>query len=147
MSSSCYRQFDGSYRLVCSDEWTEEYSNSYCQTLGFAGSEAMELTDWDKSQKILRLKSNSNLAMSLVTNLEPAEFCISEKVVQLSCQEFSCGTHYGEGPTARLVGGTKSSEGQWSSVVLLKEQKRGAACTASILGPMHVLASYSCIHR
>lgn len=85
--------------------------------------------------------------MPLVTNLEQVEFCVSDKVVQVTCQEFSCGSHYGEGPTARLVGGTPVSEGQWSSVALLKEPKHGAACTANVLGPMHVLVSYSCIHR
>ncbi|KOC69873.1 Atrial natriuretic peptide-converting enzyme [Habropoda laboriosa] len=141
------RQYNGEYRLVCSDGWSEELSNSYCQALGFSGSESTELKAWDKNQKILRLKSNPNHRMPLVTNLEQMEFCVSDKVVQVSCQEFSCGSHYGEGPTARLVGGTPASEGQWSGVALLKKPKHGAACTASVLGPMHVLASYSCIHR
>ncbi|OAD58043.1 Atrial natriuretic peptide-converting enzyme [Eufriesea mexicana] len=141
------RQYNGEYRLVCSDGWSEEFSNSYCQSLGFAGSEITELQTWDKTQKILRLKSNPNHHAPLVTNLEQVEFCVSDKVVQISCQEFSCGSHYGEGPTARLVGGTLASEGELSSVALLKEPKQGAACTASVLGPMHALASYSCIHR
>lgn len=141
------RQYNGEYRLVCSDGWSEEFSTSYCQSLGFAGSESTEFQTRDKTQKIFRLKANPNHHAPLVTNLEQVEFCVSDKVVQVTCQEFSCGSDYGEGPTARLVGGTPASEGQWSSVALLKEPKLGAACTASILGPMHVLASYSCIHR
>ena len=101
----------------------------------------------EEGYKFLRLRSNPNPNVSLVTNLEQIESCESEKIVEVSCQEFSCGSHYTEGPTARLVGGTPAGEGQWSSVALLKELKHGAACTASVLGPMHALASYSCIHR
>uniref|UniRef100_V9IE94 Corin n=1 Tax=Apis cerana TaxID=7461 RepID=V9IE94_APICE len=112
------RQYNGEYRLVCSDGWSEEFSTSYCQSLGFAGSESTEFQTRDKTQKIFRLKANPNHHAPLVTNLEQVEFCVSDKVVQVTCQEFSCGSDYGEGPTARLVGGTPASEGQWSSVAL-----------------------------
>ena len=84
---------------------------------------------------------------SLVINLEKTDACMSEKIVEISCQEFSCGSYENVRPTARLVGGTSASEGQWSSIALLKEPKYGAACTASVLSPMHALASYSCIYR
>lgn len=142
------RQHDGDYRLVCSDGWSEEFSDSYCQALGFAGSdETIESFAWDRSQKVLRLKTNPNYRLPLVTNLEEMGFCVSDKVVQVSCQEFTCGLHYAEEPTARLAGGTPANHEQWPSVALLKEPEGGTACTASILGPMHALASYSCIYR
>lgn len=99
------------------------------------------------NQSMLQLVSNANPNSSLVINLEKISSCKSEKIVEVSCQEFSCGSHESAGPTARLVGGTPASEGQWSSVALLKEPKYGAACTASVLSPMHALASYSCIYR
>lgn len=142
------RQYDGDYRLVCSDGWSEEFSDSYCQALGFAGSdETGESFAWDRSQKILRLKTNPNYRLPLVTNLEKMEFCVSDKVVQVSCQKFTCGLHYEEEPTARLAGGTPTNYEQWPSVALLREPEDGTTCTASILGPMHALASYSCIYR
>ncbi|EZA49849.1 Atrial natriuretic peptide-converting enzyme [Ooceraea biroi] len=144
------RQYNDDYQLVCSDGWSEEFSDSYCRALGFAGAETTERSAWNKEQygqEILRLKTNPNHRRPLVTNLEQVGFCVSEKVVRVSCQEFTCGLHYADGPTARLAGGIPASNGQWSSVALLKELKHGAACTASILGPMHALASYSCIHR
>lgn len=146
-----YRQYDNDYRLVCSDGWSEEFSDSYCRTLGFAGAETTKnvrlSAEKDRSEKILRLKTNPNHRLPLVTNLEQVEFCVSDKVVQVSCQEFSCGLHDAEGSSARLSGGTPANDGQWPSVALLKELKHGTACTASILGPMHALASYSCIYR
>lgn len=149
---SIFRQYDGDYRLVCSDGWNEKFSDSYCRTLGFAGAETTKLSELDdklrdQNRKILRLKANSNYQQSLVTNLEQVEFCVSDKVVQVSCQEFSCGLHSAERSTARLAGGILASDGQWSSVALLKELKHGAVCTASILSPMHALASYSCVYR
>ncbi|XP_011631207.1 uncharacterized protein LOC105423231 isoform X1 [Pogonomyrmex barbatus] len=142
------RQHDGDYRLVCSDGWSEEFSNSYCQALGFAGSdETIESPAWNRSQKILRLKTNPNYRLPLVTNLEEMEFCVSDKVVKVSCQEFTCGLHSAEEPTARSASGITANNEQWSTVALLKELEGGTACTASILGPMHALASYSCIYR
>jgi len=142
------RQYDGDYRLVCSDGWSEEFSDSYCQALGFAGSnETIESFAWDRSQKILRLKTNPNYRLPLVTNLEEVEFCVSDKIVQVSCQEFTCGLHYAEESVARLASETPINHEHWSSVVMLKESEAGTICTASILGPMHALASYSCIYR
>lgn len=145
------RQYDNDYRLVCSDGWSEEFSDSYCRTLGFAAAETTKIVllsaEKDRSEKILRLKPNPNHRLPLVKNLEQVEFCVSDKVLQVSCQEFSCGLHHAEEPTARLADGTPASDGQWSSVALLKELKHGTTCTASILGPMHALASYSCVSR
>jgi len=139
------RQYDGDYRLVCSDGWSEEFSDSYCQALGFAGSnETIESFAWDRSQKILRLKTNPNYRLSLVTNLEEVEFCVSDKIVRVSCQEFTCGLHYAE---KSIASETPNNHEQWSSVAMLKESEAGTICTASILGPMHALASYSCIYR
>lgn len=142
------RRYDGDYRLVCSDGWSEEFSDSYCQALGFAGSDkTIESFAWNRSQKILRLKTNPNYRQPLVMNLEDMEFCVSDKVVQVSCQEFTCGLHHAEEPTAKLTGETPANREEWSSVALLKESGEGTACTASIIGPMHALASYSCTYR
>ncbi|KAG5323113.1 SORL protein, partial [Acromyrmex heyeri] len=138
------RQYNGDYQLVCSDGWSEEFSDSYCQALGFAGSdETLESFAWDRSQKILRLKTNPNYRLPLVTNLEEVGFCVSDKVMQVSCQEFICGLHYTEESTTRL---TDPPE-RWSSTALLKKSEEGTVCTASIIGPMHALTSYSCIYR
>lgn len=142
------RQYDGDYRLVCSDGWSEEFSDAYCQALGFAGSnETTESFAWDRGQKILRLKTNPNYRLPLVTNLEEMEFCVSDKVVQVSCQEFTCGLHDADRPTAKLAGDILANHEQWSIMALLKESEGGTDCTASIIGPMHALASYSCIYR
>lgn len=141
------RQHDGDYRLVCSDGWSEEFSDSYCQALGFAGSdETVESFAWDRSQKVLRLKANPNYRLPLVMNLEEVGFCIADKVMQVSCQKFACGLHYEE-PIAKLADEIPANHEQWSSVALLRESEGGKACTASILGPMHALTSYSCIYR
>lgn len=132
---------------MCNDGWTEELSDSYCRSLGFFGAESTQTLSQEEGRKVLKLKAMPEAGASLVSKLEPVEKCESGKVVEVSCQEFACGAHETEGPTARLVGGTPAGEGQWSSVALLKELKHGVSCTASVLGPMHALASYSCIHR
>lgn len=105
---------------------------------------------WNQTEdnSILRLKTNPDHRQSLVTNLQQVEFCVSGKVVRVSCEEFACGMHYAsEEPTARSIDGTSISDGQLPSVALLKEEKDGVACTASIIGPLHAVASYSCIYR
>ncbi|KAJ8673680.1 hypothetical protein QAD02_004942 [Eretmocerus hayati] len=140
------KQSNGEYRFICSDGWSEDFSDQYCRTLGFASSETTQLIPQGSNKNLLQLVSNSNPNSSLVTNLERVVSCKSEKIVEVSCREFTCGSHENVGPTARLVGGTPASEGQWSSVALLKEPKHGAACTASVLSPLHALASYSCIY-
>jgi hypothetical protein len=142
-----FRQSSGDFRYVCSNGWTEEFSDQYCRSLGFATSESTQFIDEGTNENLLQLISNASPNSTLVVNLEKQTSCKSGKIVEVSCQEFSCGSHESVGPTARLVGGTRVSEGQWSSVALLKEPKYGAACTASVLSPMYALASYSCIHR
>lgn len=119
----------------------------YCRSLGFRSSESTQFSERGSNENLLRLLSKTNSNDSLVTNLEKTNSCESGKIVEVSCQAFTCGSHENDGPTARLVGGTPASEGQWSSVALLKEPKQGAACTASVLSPMYALASYSCVHR
>ena len=132
---------------MCHDGWTQELSDSYCQSLGFFGAESTQTLEQEEGQKVMKLKNQLNPGASLLSKLERVEKCESGKVVEVACQEFTCGAHETEGLTARLVGGTPAGEGQWSSVALLREPKHGVACTASVLGPMHALASYACIHR
>ncbi|XP_011309490.1 uncharacterized protein [Fopius arisanus] len=136
----------GNERLtVCSDDWSKSHSDEYCKSLGFAGSDATVTAVYTEGP-VLALKT-STADSNLITNLVKRDSCGSGEIVKVSCQEFTCGSQQSEGPTARLVGGTPAGEGQWSSVALLREVKSGASCTASVLGPMHALASYSCIYK
>ncbi|XP_008556076.1 uncharacterized protein LOC103577281 [Microplitis demolitor] len=145
------KKFDNKYYSICGDNWTKNHSDLYCKLLGYFGSETtetIEINDYEKILRLKELKENHNQdTMNLIADLELSDHCASKQFVKVSCQEFSCGSLDNEGPTARLVGGTTAGEGQWSSVALLKETKSGTACTASVLGPMHALASYSCIHK
>ncbi|XP_074104108.1 uncharacterized protein LOC141530725 isoform X2 [Cotesia typhae] len=145
------KKFDNKHYPICADNWTKNHSDLYCRLLGYFGSETTESVEQNDFVKILRLKevkeSHYQDTTNLIAELELSDNCPSKQFVKVSCQEFSCGSLDNEGPTARLVGGTPAGEGQWSSVALLKEIKSGTACTASVLGPMHALASYSCIHK
>ncbi|XP_044588810.1 titin homolog isoform X1 [Cotesia glomerata] len=145
------KKFDNKHYPICADNWTKNHSDLYCRLLGYFGSETTESVEQNDLVKILRLKevkeSHYQDTTNLIAELELSDNCPSKQFVKVSCQEFSCGSLDNEGPTARLVGGTPAGEGQWSSVALLKEIKSGTACTASVLGPMHALASYSCIHK
>lgn len=132
---------------MCYDDWTKDFSDSYCRSLGFATSETVQSVPLIQNVSLLRLKTDADAQKPFVSNLEETQNCATKQIVEVICQQFSCGSHEAERPTARLVGGTRAEEGQWSSVTLLKEQKQGAACTASVIGPMHAIASYSCIHR
>ncbi|XP_043273195.1 mucin-12-like isoform X2 [Venturia canescens] len=141
------KQSNNERRLICSDGWSNKFSDLYCQNVGFSGAESTQTVVIEGGEKILRLREGAESESNFVSKLESVDTCQSGKVVEVSCREFTCGAHETEGPTARLVGGTPAGEGQWSSVALLREVKHGIACTASVLGPMHALASYSCIHR
>ncbi|XP_043679037.1 microtubule-associated protein futsch-like isoform X1 [Vespula pensylvanica] len=141
------RHSDEEYRLVCSDGWSKEFSDSYCRSLGYASSQTTDFKAWDRNHQIVRLKTNPNHRTSLVSNLQRVEFCVSEKIVEVTCEEFSCDTHHVDRTIARSEGETTDSLIQWPSVVILKEEEHGITCTASILGPMHALTSYSCVYK
>lgn len=134
--------------MVCSDGWSKEFSDSYCRSLGYASSRLTDFKTWDKGQQIVRLKTNPNHRAPLVSNLQRVEFCVSEKVVEVTCEEFSCDTrHVDGGIIAKREGETTDGLAKWPSVVILKEEEHGITCTASILGPMHALTSYSCVYK
>lgn len=51
----------------------------------------------------------------------------------------------GGGVEARLVGGNRATEGQWPSVALLYNSKHSGGCTASIVSPVWLIVSLSCL--
>lgn len=48
--------------------------------------------------------------------------------------------------SARIVGGNEATDSQWPSVTLLYNKMYNVQCTATVLSPIWVLASYSCMH-
>lgn len=58
----------------------------------------------------------------------------------------ACGSHSTlDAQSARIIGGNDAVGTQWPSVALLYDKKRNLQCTTSILTPLWVIASYSCV--
>lgn len=49
--------------------------------------------------------------------------------------------------SGRIIGGTNANPAQWPSVALLYNKNTLTKCTASILSPKRLVASYSCIEE
>lgn len=50
-----------------------------------------------------------------------------------------------EAPIGRVVGGKEAQPTQWPSLSLLYNTQHNTYCTATIVTPLWVLASYSCV--
>lgn len=146
---------------VCSDAWNSTYSDQVCQSFGYAGSTSTEFVNSTTPSNYFKLKSD-HLLGALLSQFEKTEKC--DSVVQITCQEFcksnfqlklyshstnfslACGSHSTlDGQSARIIGGNDAVDTQWPSVALLYDKKRNLQCTASILTPLWVMASYSCV--
>ncbi|GLG92714.1 Putative vitellogenin receptor, partial [Gryllus bimaculatus] len=61
-------------------------------------------------------------------------------------QQRPCGSH-GVAYSARLVGGDGATSGQWPSVAQLVHARSRASCTATVVSPLWLLASLSCLRQ
>lgn len=74
---------------MCAEEWNSNYSDLVCKTLGYASS---AYTDFIPSQNIengsyfykLKMQEGSTRLLSMLEKLDACE-----KVISISCQEFS----------------------------------------------------------
>lgn len=137
-----------------------------CQSFGYAASTSTEFVNSTANlNNYFKLKSHHQLGASLLAQFEKTENC--ESVVQITCQEFcklyvifnqhfrttisthfslACGSHSSlDAQSARIIGGNDAVDTQWPSVALLYDKKHNLQCTASILTPLWVMASYSCV--
>ncbi|KAJ9589246.1 hypothetical protein L9F63_017545 [Diploptera punctata] len=130
---------------VCGDDWDGTWSDAVCQSLGYSKAVFTE-NPYSSVQQLYRLKPNVTTKSRLPAALVKST-CESGTEVEISCQEFTCGSHgLADGVTARLVGGNGATNGQWPSVALLYHTKNKFSCTASIISPKWLLSSYNCLH-
>lgn len=58
----------------------------------------------------------------------------------------ACGSHSTlDIQSARIIGGNRGVESQWPSLTLLYNKRHNLQCTATLIAPTWVAASYSCI--
>ncbi|KAK6644833.1 hypothetical protein RUM43_001106 [Polyplax serrata] len=148
----------GVYVPVCADNWSETNSIQVCASLGYSSfvpvesDSSISAATEDTLQRgyyTLKNETNEDENSSFLRNLvKTNKTCSSGKLVELSCQEFSCGSRSmtdSSSAEGRLVGGMSATAGQWPSVALLYNVRNLHSCTASILTPRWVLASYNCL--
>ncbi|XP_046392051.1 uncharacterized protein LOC124160273 [Ischnura elegans] len=153
------RTGENEWLSVCADEWDSKWSDFICQNFGFSRAVFTEYPSsggLSNSSSVFMLKpgiSSESLALQNGVGLPgmlqkvTSSSCASGSIVAISCQEFTCGNHgVAEGFAARLVGGGEAANGQWPSVALLYHTRQRAACTASIISPRWLIASYNCLH-
>ncbi|CAH0558245.1 unnamed protein product [Brassicogethes aeneus] len=132
---------------VCFDNLNETYANLACEALGFAGSASvasMMKPEGLNVEGYYKLKAQLTYGAPILTLLEKTESCTN--IVSLNCQEFSCGSESSvESQSPRIIGGSKATDTQWPSLALLYNKKENVQCTATVISPLWVAASYSCV--
>ncbi|XP_071443070.1 transmembrane protease serine 5-like [Hetaerina americana] len=143
---------------VCADQWDNKWSNFICQSFGYSRSVFTEYPTSGEvigSSEIFMLKQGASISLPPGNGMRfpgmlqkgPSSLCSSGSIVEISCQEFTCGNHgLADGVAARLVGGDEAANGQWPSVALLYHTRERATCTGSIISPRWLIASYNCLH-
>ncbi|XP_033607737.1 uncharacterized protein LOC111865478 isoform X2 [Cryptotermes secundus] len=150
------RSAEGTWHPVCGDGWDSSWSDLACQSLGYSKAiftENPPVSDSVSEYYALKpgnavpLRGASSQLTSSLQKSGNESSCTSGTVVEVSCQEFTCGSHgLADGVAARLVGGDGATNGQWPSVALLYHTRHKSSCTASIISPKWLLSSYSCLH-
>lgn len=145
-----------SWASVCSDDWDSSWSDTVCRGLGRAAAAVTGAVPMDASAattRLVRLANTTAAAAAAAPSdtplpklFAPAPSCSSGTAVELTCQPFSCGSH-GVAYSARLVGGDGATSGQWPSVAQLVHARSHALCTATIISPLWLLASLSCLRQ
>nr|CAD7447545.1 unnamed protein product [Timema bartmani] len=154
------RSPENRWHPVCGDNWDSKWSDLVCQNLGYSKAIYTEHPISESVHNVTgyyMLKPGADAAVGTSNPRFPAvlqraatdTLCTTDSTVEISCQEFMCGTHsLAEGVTARLAGGDRANNGQWPSVALLYHTGYKTRCTASIISPRWLLSSYNCIkHR
>ncbi|XP_025203974.1 uncharacterized protein LOC112600867 [Melanaphis sacchari] len=127
---------------VCSNDWSETWSNFVCQSLGFTETKTTNFRSNENSTEnlvgYLKLKQNSTLnsSKSLTGYLEPA--LTSCETVEIKCSsKHLCGDFGGKDPLSMEM---------WPSVVYLHNTLTHKSCTSSLVKRNWILSSYSCVH-
>ncbi|KAL4119616.1 hypothetical protein QTP88_012414 [Uroleucon formosanum] len=127
---------------VCSDNWTDTWSNFVCQNLGFTETKTTNFRSNENSTEnlvgYLKLKDNLTLnsSKSLTGYLEPTS--TSCETVEIKCSsKHLCGDFGGKDPLSMEM---------WPSVVYLHNAKTHKSCTSSLVKRNWILSSYSCVH-
>lgn len=131
------------YYKVCGNDWTDELSNNICMELGFVGmlnwSHQVEKT---KEEKYLVANNSSD---SLLSNLSAIESSACDNgAIILQCKEFICGVSKSQ-TELRVNGGVHTNNSEFPSLAILFNKEYNLKCTSTIISPMWVLASYSCV--
>lgn len=75
--------------LVCSDDWSEHYSNMFCQELGYYGVMQTDFIDaTNGSDNYLKLFEYAIIDGNILQQFERVDECPSKSIVSLHCQEF-----------------------------------------------------------
>ncbi|KAL1491148.1 hypothetical protein ABEB36_011789 [Hypothenemus hampei] len=141
------RNTNDSWTMVCLDEnnWNTSDADTACQILGYSGSIQVKPVE--------KLYDNSTMEFYELQTQEGATFFgqlrkrnSCTKVATLYCQEFACGGGNEAGaPQARKIGGNKAATTQWPSLALLYNKNTNVQCTSTIVAPLWLIASYSCV--
>ena len=133
---------EGHYK-ICGDNWTDDLSNSICMELGFA-----KMLNWShhvektKDEKYLVASNGSE---SLLSNLSAIESSAWDSgAIALQCKEYVCGVEKSQ-TLFRVNGGIQTDTSEFPSLAILFNKEYNLKCTTTIVSPMWVLASYSCV--
>ncbi|XP_052279790.1 atrial natriuretic peptide-converting enzyme-like [Dreissena polymorpha] len=137
---------------VCSDTWSETMATEVCSQLGLGpstGSSSISpVTAGVSTNQGFMVASPDprtlNHNQTVLSRLDKAVACPSNKVVQMGCQQKGCGERQIDVLTPFIVGGTLAPQGKWPWIVSLI-MKGTNICGGVLIGDKWALTAAHCI--
>ncbi|XP_018321049.1 uncharacterized protein LOC108734135 [Agrilus planipennis] len=138
---------NNSWQPICADFWNTTYSDLACQSMGYAKATSTNYKLLEKSSsgsQFLKLNPSERYGASLSAQLIKTDSC--DNVVTLTCQENVCGNNNGLDTSSFGSKNENGNEKGWPSIALLFNRRYQIQCTANIVTPNWVIASYACLY-
>ncbi|XP_077335931.1 transmembrane protease serine 3 isoform X1 [Lithobates pipiens] len=141
----------GSWKTVCSDSWNALYVNLTCKQLGFSSfvsSSSVSLRSVEEQFRrefasVTKSSDSSDQPTLMQHVIQQREYCSTGYVTTIKC--IVCGNRPSYTPSARIVGGNISAEGQWPWQASLTFQGIHL-CGGSLISAQWIVTAAHCVY-
>lgn len=150
-SVNIYEPYNGTWSLLCGDDWTLDDGRYLCQELGFGhvlsvGSQHVSFDGTWMKMKRGNL-SDSSLWTERVTL---AAYCDSDLAATVECEEYECGNysqllHRRRRRRRRQDSSPSAPTSQWPFIAYISTFQSPKGCLSEILTPIWLVTSAECL--